>query len=211
MPPGGAGVGATGIGSHMDADHLASHNAATSQVRRVIERLLRDGTVVASSDGSTHDVRTVAVSAREGEALGRWIARENATRTIEIGLAYAVSALHICEGLLASGSEVARHVVLDPAQHTRFANCGLQVLEEAGVSALVEHHSEVSEIALPQFLAEGREFDLGFIDGNHRFDGVFIDLFYLRRLVCCQTWRLAKQQLTVQVCQFVTQNILSYD
>ena len=167
----------------MDADHLASHNSATSQVRRVIERLLRDGTVVASSDGSTHDVRTVAVSAREGEALGRWIARENATRTIEIGLAYAVSALHICEGLLASGSEVARHVVLDPAQHTRFANCGLQVLEEAGLSALVEHHSEVSEIALPQFLAEGREFDLGFIDGNHRFDSVFIDLFYLRRLV----------------------------
>ena len=47
----------------------------------------------------------------------------------------------------------------------------------------VEHHSELSEIALPQFLKEGRRFDLAFVDGNHRFDGVFLDLFYLGRLV----------------------------
>ena len=26
-------------------------------------------------------------------------------------------------------------------------------------------------------------FDLAFVDGNHRFDGVFVDLFYLGRLV----------------------------
>ena len=47
----------------------------------------------------------------------------------------------------------------------------------------MEHHSELSEIALPQFLKEGRRFDLGFVDGNHRFAGVFLDLFYLGRLV----------------------------
>ena len=47
----------------------------------------------------------------------------------------------------------------------------------------MEHHAEFSEIALPQFLKEGRTFDLGFIDGNHRFDAVLLDLFYLGRLV----------------------------
>ena len=167
----------------MDANDSSSHGAAIPQVGRVIDRLIRDGSVVANSDGSTHDVRTVAISAGEGEALRRWVQGENATQTIEIGLAYAVSTLHICEGLLSSGSDAARHVVLDPVQDTRFGNCGLQVLEEAGVSELVEHHSEFSEIALPRFLAEGRQFDLGFIDGSHRFDGVFIDLFYLGRLV----------------------------
>ena len=57
------------------------------------------------------------------------------------------------------------------------------MLEEAGVRQLVEHHTEFSEIALPQFLKEGRSFDLGFVDGNHRFDAVFLDLFYLGRLV----------------------------
>ena len=115
--------------------------------------------------------------------LRKWVAREDASRTIEIGLGYGFSALHLCEGLLSNGRPDARHVVLDPSQATRFADCGLQVLEEAGISSLVEHHAEISEIALPQFLKEGRRFDLGFIDGNHRFDGVFLDLFYLGRMV----------------------------
>jgi len=53
---------------------------------------------VADADGSTHDLRTVAISDGEGEALARWILREGATQTIEIGLAYGVSALYTAEG-----------------------------------------------------------------------------------------------------------------
>jgi hypothetical protein len=48
---------------------------------------------------------------------------------------------------------------------------------------VVEVVEEPSEIALPRFLGEQREFDLAFVDGNHRFDGVFLDLVYLGRLV----------------------------
>jgi hypothetical protein len=47
----------------------------------------------------------------------------------------------------------------------------------------VEHHAEESQIALPRFLSEGRRFDLAIVDGNHRFDAVFLDLFYLGRLL----------------------------
>ena len=167
----------------MEVDTLRNPNASVQQVRRVIERLVRDGSVVARSDGSQHSIFPVAASPVEGEALRNWVSQEGAVQTIEIGLGYGISALHICEGLLLNGSPAARHVVLDPSQATRFADCGLQVLEEAGVGELVEHHAEFSEIALPQFLKEGRTFDLGFIDGNHRFDAVFLDLFYLGRLV----------------------------
>jgi predicted O-methyltransferase YrrM len=144
---------------------------------------VREGTVVARSDGTLHTVFPVAASAAEGDALRSWIVRERATRTVEIGLGYGVSALFACEGLLANGDPEARHVVLDPHQATRFADCGLQLLEEAGVSELVEHHAEESQTALPRFLAEGRTFDLAFVDGNHRFDGVFLDLAYLGRLL----------------------------
>jgi hypothetical protein len=48
---------------------------------------------------------------------------------------------------------------------------------------MVEHHAEASEVALPRFLGEDRRFHLAFVDGNHRFDGVFLDLVYLGRLV----------------------------
>ena len=136
-----------------------------SQLRRVhgvIERVVRECTVVARSDGTLHKIFPVSASAAEGEALRKWVIREEATQTIEIGLGYGISALHVCEGLLANADPTARHVVIDPYQATRFSDCGLQLLEEAGVAELV---------------------DLAFVDGNHRFDGFFVDLFYLGRLV----------------------------
>ena len=38
--------------------------------------------------------------------------------------------------------------MFDPYQATRFADCGLQFLEEAGVEEMVELHAEESQIAL---------------------------------------------------------------
>ena len=156
---------------------------AVRQVRLVIERLAREGSIIAASNGTEHNIFPVAVSLSESEALRNWVTSEIATKTIEIGLGYGISTLHICEGLLLNGDPSACHVVLDPAQSTRFADCGLQVIEEAGVKQFVEHYAEESQIALAQFLKEGRSFDLGFVDGNHRFDRVFLDLFYLGHLV----------------------------
>jgi predicted O-methyltransferase YrrM len=156
---------------------------ALRRVRGVIERLVRDGTAVARSDGTLHDLFPVAVYAAEAGALRDWVLREGATQTIEIGLGYGISALHVCEGLLGTAGPAGRHVALDPYQATRFADLGLQFLEEAGVAKMVEHHVEASEIALPRFLGEGRRFHLAFVDGNHRFDGVFLDLVFLGQLL----------------------------
>src|SRR4029450_10165954 len=156
--------------------------APVARVRSVIERLMVEGSMIAKSDGTTRDVRTVSIPPGEGKALAQWVLREKATRTIEIGLAYGVSALHICRALLESRDPEARHVVLDPFQ-AGFGNCGLQVLEEAGVRSLVEFHAETSQIVLPMFVKQERRFDFAFVDGNHRFDSVFVDLFYLGRLL----------------------------
>ena len=59
-------------------------------MRQVIERLVRDGTVAARSDGTMHRLFPVAVDAAEGEALREWVLRERATRTREIGLGYGI-------------------------------------------------------------------------------------------------------------------------
>lgn len=163
--------------------NAADQQQALLQVRQVIERLILAGTVVARADGTVHPLFPVAVSAAEGEVLRDWVTRECATNTIEVGLGYGISALFICEGLLKSSGVSARHVVLDPSQATRFSDCGLQLLSEAGVRDIVEYHPQPSERVLPSFLAEKRCFDFAFVDGNHRFDGVFVDLFYLGHLV----------------------------
>jgi predicted O-methyltransferase YrrM len=124
----------------------------------------------------------IAIGPREGEALRGWVQREGAQRTLETGLGYAVSTLFICEGLLANGVG-GRHVAIDPRLPGSHVDAGLDTLEQAGVRELVEFYAEGSEVVLPRLLAEGREFDLAFIDGNHRFEGVFLDLVYSGRLL----------------------------
>jgi predicted O-methyltransferase YrrM len=158
-------------------------DSALRRVRGVIDRLVRQGTAVARSDGTFHNLFPVAVYAVEGEALRDRVLQEGAERTIEIGLGYGISALYICEALLGNAAPAMHHVAIDPYQATRFSDCGLQFLDEAGVAGIVEHHAEVSQIALPRFFGEARSFDFAFVDGNHRFDGVFVDLFYLGHLV----------------------------
>jgi len=40
-----------------------------------------------------------------------------------------------------------------------------------------------SQIALPNLLNENIKIDFGFIDGNHKFDNIFIDWFYIDLLL----------------------------
>ena len=115
--------------------------------------------------------------------------KEHAERTLETGLGYGISTLFICQGLIENGSE-GPHVAMDPhqlrgltGQTTKFRGRGLEVLEDAGVRHLVDFHAEESQVVLPRLLADGSFFDLAFLDGNHRFEGVFLDLIYSGRLL----------------------------
>jgi predicted O-methyltransferase YrrM len=140
------------------------------RLRQVRERLAMD------------ELAPVAIGPEEGASLREWVCRERARQTLETGLGFAVSTLFVCEGLLAHGGEVS-HVAIDPCLPDSHVEEGLRTLEEAGVRELVEFHAEGSEVVLPRLLVEGRSFDLAFIDGNHRFEGVFLDLVYCGRLL----------------------------
>lgn len=167
----------------MESTQGPSPRGALENLRAVRERLVRDGRAVARSDGSVHHLFPVGVAPAEGAAIRSWVIREAAAHTIEIGLGYAISALFVCEGLLYNGVDGARHVVIDPNQETRFASCGLQFIAQAGVNHLVEYRAEESQTVLPRLVSEGRRFDMAVVDGNHRFDAMFVDLYYLGRLL----------------------------
>jgi predicted O-methyltransferase YrrM len=155
---------------------------ALARIRATIEELSESGNALSRSDGQVHSLFPVATSPGQGEALRDRVISERASDTIEIGLGYGISTLHMCEGLLSVGN-AGTHVAIDPHQSTRFGNCGLQFLADAGVDALVDHIPEPSQIALARMLEEGRRFDLAYVDGNHKFDGVFVDLVYLGQLL----------------------------
>jgi predicted O-methyltransferase YrrM len=157
------------------------------RVRHVRKRVFADA--AAARPGSAEAVFPTAIGLREGLALRDCVRRERVRATFETGLGYGISTLFICEGLLANGTD-GRHVAVDPFQFegpgghgSAFAGAGLALIEEAGLDEIVEFYPEGSELVLPRLLAEGRRFDLAFLDGNHRFEGVFLDLVYSGRLL----------------------------
>ena len=161
---------------------------ALARLRSVRDKLITDGTAV-TPDGRVMEIFPVAIGPEEGAALRDLVVEEGATRTLEVGLGFAMSTLFICEGLLVNGAG-GRHVAIDPFQlepasvaGTTYAGVGLETLERAGVGDVVHLHQEESQVVLPRLLDAGQGFDLAFIDGSHRFEAVFLDLMYAGRLV----------------------------
>ncbi|HSU66209.1 MAG TPA: class I SAM-dependent methyltransferase [Tepidisphaeraceae bacterium] len=137
-----------------------------------------------SGDGTRRiDVHS-AISLEEGELLSRLIAERKPKVSLEVGLAFGISALFICEAMKAATAEP-RHIVIDPAQHAEayWKGAGLANLDRAGYRQFVEFIEKPSQIALPELVAAGRRIDFAFIDGEHTFDHVLVDFFFVDQLL----------------------------
>jgi predicted O-methyltransferase YrrM len=150
------------------------------QAQALIDEIRRQRTVT-SADGKTYPIHKHGIDVTEGSFLTDFIAgRPNVIRTLEVGCAYGLSSLHIVSAL--AGRPGAHHVIVDPDESTAWSGVGVTNLDRAGID-FYELREEPSEIALPQLLKEGAEFDLAFIDGWHTFDQTLIDMYYANRLV----------------------------
>ena len=152
-----------------------------SRVRRVRERLGRDGPPW--TRGAEHDFERVTLPEPDCDLLRDLLIAEGVQTVIEIGLAYGSSALAIGEALVAVGGPDARHLVIDPFQESAFNNVGWDLLCSAGLDATTVLMDQMSSVALPQLYAEDFVADAAFVDGSHRFHEVFVDLYFLRKIV----------------------------
>ena len=129
------------------------------------------------------DFEKVALPATDADTLRDTLIAERARVVIEIGLAYASSALAIGEALCGPDERDASHIVIDAFQATAFDNVGRDSLAAAGLLTQTTVIEEASSTALARLLSEGRTADAAFVDGSHRFHEVFVDLYFLRKLV----------------------------
>lgn len=102
---------------------------------------------------------------------------------IEVGLGYGSSALAIGEALCSIGGPGVSHIVIDPFQATAYDNVGWDALTAAELTAQTTFIGEASSIALARLAGDGFAADAAFVDGSHRFHEVFVDLYFLRKLV----------------------------
>lgn len=152
-----------------------------TRIREVRRRLAREGP--AWRRNRERDFETVTLPERDCDLLRDLLISEGAETVVEIGLAYASSALAIGEALVSVDPPNPRHVVIDPLQERAWSNVGWDLLRSAGLDSIARLMLAPSSIALPQLLTEGLIADAAFVDGSHRFHEVFVDLYFLRKII----------------------------
>lgn len=150
-------------------------------VNKVLRDILSTGKVQSVSGEEVDLAHAAAISSEEGELLSNLIQRLNPKVSVEIGLAYGVSALYICDAL--AKVKAKKHYIIDPNQSTEWKGIGISNLERAGHKALITFLEKPSHVALPELLRENVEVDFGFIDGWHVFDQVIVDFFFIDKML----------------------------
>lgn len=148
-------------------------------MNHVLKRILNTKTV---TEGVTTYPLHSNIQPEEGEFIQSVIRSVKPSSSLEVGMAYGVSTLFICEALADLDAPV-RHTVIDPSQTKVWHGVGLAHVREAGFDKFVQFFEEGSEIALPRLLSQGLEIDLAFIDGWHTFDHALVDFFYVNKML----------------------------
>ncbi|MBW4576548.1 MAG: class I SAM-dependent methyltransferase [Aphanothece sp. CMT-3BRIN-NPC111] len=116
-----------------------------------------------------------------GELLQDILAELKPKVTLEVGLAYGISALFICEELIKTPGS--RHIIIDPYQTSAWKDIGLHNLKKAGYQKIIDFYNKPSHIIIPNLEDRGIKIDFAFIDGMHTFDHVLVDFFCIDKLL----------------------------
>ena len=148
-----------------------------------VRRRLADEGPSRTRGGDDLDFERVTLPERDCDLVRDLLIAEQVSTVVEVGLAYGSSALAVGEALVAVGKPQPRHIVIDPFQQEAFHNAGWDLLREAGLDTVATLVAEPSSIALARLVMDGVVADAAFVDGSHRFHEVFVDFYYLRKIV----------------------------
>lgn len=124
------------------------------------------------------EYRCLSVSDTEAAFMHDLVQHNALGKTLEIGLACGVSAACIMS------AHDGRHTVMDPNQSKEFGNIGLRNIEAIGCRDRLDFHEDYSRSVLPKLCDRCEsQYDFAFVDGNHRFDDMFVDFYYVDHLL----------------------------
>jgi predicted O-methyltransferase YrrM len=152
-----------------EAKELAAAATDTASILESLQRRL----VIAADD------RVTALDPQKAAFLLELAASRKPASVLEIGLGWGFSAA----GLQSLGC-VHRHVIIElEAGSPRALQGERNVRGAAPRPESLEFCWGDSHAVLPRLCASGERFDLVFVDGGHRYDDVFVDFHFSRRLV----------------------------
>lgn len=144
----------------------------------VLEKILKTSTVIGPK-GEKHPLHS-HTSENQCKFLEAIIRQIKARVGVEIGLAYGISSLAICEAL--SHQNSCKHHIIDPMQDD-WRDIGLLNLEKAGFLKNVEFYRDYSHTVLPKLHLNGLKADFAYADTTKVFDILMVDVFYLHKIL----------------------------
>jgi predicted O-methyltransferase YrrM len=121
------------------------------------------------------------IPAFECQIIQQWIKDYRCSQLIEIGLAYGISSLFICDAI-ADQPEAVYHII-DPHQTRNWQGVGLRHLQAAGYGTRFHFYENYAECVLPHLWQAGFRCDFALIDGRHTFDQTLVDFFWINKLL----------------------------
>ena len=115
----------------------------------------------------------------DGLLLSRVATETDAKSVLEVGMAFGVSTLFLFDS---PGADERRVTSIDPFQPSWFDNIGVLNVARAGFAERHECFEAPSHSAMPRLLDAGQQYDLIFLDGNHRFEHTLVDFHFAFRL-----------------------------
>lgn len=148
-------------------------------------------------------------AAESGHAMHSIIRNKNYKQTLEIGLAFGISALYFCQAHKDNQME-GHHIAVDCSQSSDWHNVGVNNIKKAGLEQYFTHIDGPDWLVLPKLLEGGKQFDFIYIDGPHSFQGAFLDFFYADKLLTIGGTLYFDDNMmhsVHKVCSFVHQNM----
>ena len=154
-----------------------------------------------------------AISFSQGAFLQQLVRELDPAVTLEVGLAYGISALFICDALRIRADT--QHIAIDPNQHggvwgDSWDGIGMANLRRSGYDHIVRLIEEPSYRALPVLERSGQRIDFAFIDGWHTFDFTLVDFFFIDRILKVGgvvAFDDADWPAVRKVCRFASENL----
>ena len=151
---------------------------------------------------------SIAVKESEAQFMYDFLRKNKCDRTLEVGMGFGRSASHIL-----AATKNNKHIAMDPFQ-SDYDQLGIKNIERLGFGDRLQFFPDFSHNVLPALHKEGRKFDFIFIDGDHKFDGVFVDFYYADLLLEEEGYILFHDtwmRSTTLVTEFVRTNRSDYE
>ncbi len=139
-----------------------------------------EGNPQLGADGELHRLSEItSIAPEQGLVIYDLCLSIKPASTLEVGMAYGYSTLYFLAA--AARNQSGFHTAIDPFQKSQWHAIGLvHATEHApqwGETCCFSWIEERSDRAATDLARAGHSFDVIFIDGNHRFDDVLVDLY----------------------------------